>query len=103
VAWPNSRDVERSPRKSTITGEVKMFLIEPSAHRASSPPPSHGTVELVRTQVVRYGDSALAVLTHGGSGEDRWQAMQSLADFVENAEITGVEGIVATFDAVLIE
>jgi KipI family sensor histidine kinase inhibitor len=103
VLRPTGRDVERSSRKSTITGEVKMFLIEPSAHQGSPPPPSHATMEPVRTQVVRYGDSALAVLAHGGTGEDRWHAMQSLADFVDNAELTGVAGVVATFDAVLIE
>lgn len=49
-----------------------------------------------------YGDSALLVTFTAEQPDVAWRAAQGLADYVERRAVSGVEDVVATFDAILI-
>jgi len=60
--------------------------------------PEHPTL-----QVSDCGDAASRVTARGGDAEQRWRAVHHLADVLTHAEITGLYGVVPTYESVLVE
>jgi KipI family sensor histidine kinase inhibitor len=54
-------------------------------------------------EIAPYGDSAVLATSRGGTAEQRWRAVHRLADAVQAAMPPGVEGVVATYDSLLVE
>jgi KipI family sensor histidine kinase inhibitor len=50
-----------------------------------------------------YGDSAVLVRAYGGTGEQRWRAVQSWADLLEAEAPAWLDDVIATYDSVLVE
>ena len=58
---------------------------------------------MIGLDTVPYGDSAVLVTATGGTAEERWRAVQRLADVIEADQVTGVRDLVATYDSLLVE
>ncbi|HEY5877596.1 MAG TPA: carboxyltransferase domain-containing protein [Nakamurella sp.] len=54
-------------------------------------------------QVADCGDAAIRVTALGGDAERRWRAVHHLADVLTTTGITGVYGVVPTYESVLVE
>lgn len=51
-----------------------------------------------------YGDAAILVTCDGNSTSDTvWAAMHALADSLVTPQMTGIEGVIASYDSVLVE
>lgn len=51
----------------------------------------------------QFGDSALLISSHLPDKEDRWRSAHVLADRLRNANLKGIESIVATFETFTVE
>jgi KipI family sensor histidine kinase inhibitor len=57
----------------------------------------------VSLRVAECGDAAIRVCATGGTSEARWRSVQHLADVLIAAKIPGLDGVVPTYESVLVE
>ncbi|WP_256333541.1 allophanate hydrolase subunit 1 [Streptomyces sp. cf386] len=70
----------------------------PRTHETRRAPEMTGNVT-----ITDCGDSALIAKAVGMEAEEAWRLVHALADALDAVQLTGVHGVVATYDALLVE